>query len=85
MKKQYFSVLGYPITKEQYYTERDRLSTLYLDTLKKNTGKDLHHVIAIEYLESGRHFLIDSLFRGDQFRRFVHDHKEAYIFARHSR
>lgn len=80
-EKHYYGVFGKEITREQYYAARQ---DCYKNGFVLRPGKDMHHVIAIEDIEGGKHYLVDKLLIGEKFREFVKANSNYLIFARHS-
>ena len=81
MRNRYFNAAGKPVSKEKYYTERNRL---YMDnSMFARRRKPATHICSCEYMDEGLYFLVDKMLPGETIYDYAKTHARAYIHARH--
>ena len=86
MRQRFFDTNGVSISRQRYFAKRDRIFMEDRFHLwdRKNSGKDKHHVVSVEYIDDGLCFLVDKMISGKTLFPYAKTHCRAYIHARHS-
>ena len=84
MKNLYFSPTGSRMSRARWFALRDRLYMKDRFNVRNKTGKDVHHIVSVEYWDEGLFFIVDKLIPGKLVYPYAKTHYRAYIHARHS-